>query len=334
MSIVVCAYNNWPDLELAIQSALCQSHRPIEVIVVDNASTDATADEVARRFSSAVRYVRQENRGDSGAYNTGMALARGEFVQFLDGDDVLAPDRIERQLEVFRSDPGADVVFGNVRFFRSLPGDASWADSDSHEEDIGVQQLIEREGGCIGVALAVLFRRRALERVGSWDETIYVSDSDYELRAILSGCRYRACRGDLIGFKRVRPGQMGADYARMSRWAGSALDQGLGDRSRPESARRNLAQSGPVPLFSGFARRWLVAVGGHRKVPAGAIDRAGGHPFRRLCRCAARHRAAWRSRACQIAQFSPSAKARRRRPSLQNSRLLRELGRNQRLRLS
>lgn len=215
VSVVICAYNNWPDLELAIQSALCQSHPSVEIIVVDNSSADATADEVPKRFGDRVQFVRQENRGDSGAYNTGMAIAKGEFIQFLDGDDVLAPDKIERQLEVFLSDPGADVVFGNVRYFRSFPGVAAWTDYDSTEADVGIARLIEREGGCVGAVLAVLFRRRALEKVGRWDESIYVSDSDYELRAILAGCRYRSCAGGPVGFKRIRPGQMGANYSAM-----------------------------------------------------------------------------------------------------------------------
>ena len=124
VSIVVCAYNNWPDLELAIQSALCQSHQPVEVVVVDNSSTDATPVEVRARFGARIRYIRQANLGDSGAYNTGLKVARGEFLQFLDGDDVLAPNKIEKQLEVFRWDPDAEIVFGGVRHFQSLAGEA------------------------------------------------------------------------------------------------------------------------------------------------------------------------------------------------------------------
>ena len=94
VSIIVCAYNNWPDVEMTIASALHQSFPPLEVIVVDNSSTDATPDEVLRRFGQSVRYIRQPNKECAGAYNTGFALSRGEFVQFVDGDDVLAPNKI------------------------------------------------------------------------------------------------------------------------------------------------------------------------------------------------------------------------------------------------
>lgn len=214
-SVVICAWNNWPDLELAIESALAQTYQPLEVIVVDNSSGDATAAEVPRRFGDRIRYIRQANRGDSGAYNTGIAHARGEFIQLLDGDDFLAPTKIEKQVEVFRADPQADVVFGNVRYFQTHAGPAAWTDFDSQESDVGIEPFLRAEGKCVGAVLAVLFRRRTLERVGAWDESIYVSDSDYELRAILAGCRYRRCAGPPLSFKRIRPGQMGTDHAAM-----------------------------------------------------------------------------------------------------------------------
>src|SRR5438477_251271 len=77
VSIIIVAYNNWPELENAIQSALCQSYSPREVIVVDNSSSDETPAEVEKLFGSRVRYVRQANRGDAGAYNAGFQQARG-----------------------------------------------------------------------------------------------------------------------------------------------------------------------------------------------------------------------------------------------------------------
>ena len=90
MSVVICAYNNWPDLEMTIESALHQSYRPVEVIVVDNDSVSNGDREVTKRYGDRLRYIRQANRGDGGAYNTGFSVARGDFVQFVDGDDVLA----------------------------------------------------------------------------------------------------------------------------------------------------------------------------------------------------------------------------------------------------
>src|SRR5207248_1037576 len=101
VSIIICSYKNWPDLELAISSALYQSYRPLEVIVVDNDSRDNTSAEVQKRFGNRVKYVSQPNRGASGAFNSGMSLANGEFLQFMDGDDVLLPHKTESQIAAF-----------------------------------------------------------------------------------------------------------------------------------------------------------------------------------------------------------------------------------------
>src|SRR5579864_6145645 len=108
VSIVIVCHNNWPDLELAIQSSLRQTYSPLEVIVVDNDSTDATASEVPKRFGASVRYLRQLNRGDGGGYNAGCLVSSGDFVQFLDGDDFLAPNKIAKQVEAFRLNPETD----------------------------------------------------------------------------------------------------------------------------------------------------------------------------------------------------------------------------------
>src|SRR3974390_844203 len=115
VSVVITAWNNWPDLEMAIESALNQSYRPLEVIVVDNSSSDATPEEVSRRFGSRVRYVCQPNRECAGAHNTGFSLASGEFIQFLAGDDVLAPNKIAKQMEIFKANPELDIVYGDIR---------------------------------------------------------------------------------------------------------------------------------------------------------------------------------------------------------------------------
>src|SRR5579862_4238297 len=121
-SVVICAWNNWPDLDMAIQSALNQSYRPVEVIVVDNSSTDATFPEVRRRFGRFIQYICQPNKDTAGAYNAGFELARGEFVQFIDGVDVLAPNKLEKQIEIFQSDPSLDIVYGDIGIFQTSAG--------------------------------------------------------------------------------------------------------------------------------------------------------------------------------------------------------------------
>lgn len=226
VSVVICAWNNWPDLEMTIESALNQSYKPIEVIVVDNSSTDATPEQVPSRFGQSVRYIRQSNKGDAGAYNAGFRLAHGEFIQFVDGDDVLAPNKVEKQLEVFQKDPFVDIVYGDARMFQTQAGAARWIDPSTQEESDIWRALISEHVGIS--ALGTLWRRRSIEKVGPWDESLYVADLDYLLRSAWAGCMFAHSPGGPMGFARVRPGQMTADLTAIARGIEAVWNKALG----------------------------------------------------------------------------------------------------------
>jgi glycosyltransferase involved in cell wall biosynthesis len=229
VSIVVCAYNNWPDLEMTIESALQQTYQPLEVIVVDNSSTDATANEVLKRFGGRIQYIRQPNKGDAGAYNTGYGIARGEYIQFVDGDDVLAPNKVQKQVGVFQTNPELDIVYGDIRQFQTGAGAAAWEDIATRPEEDILKVFITPRNGWTGIgSLGVLFRRRALEIVGSWDEQLYISDLDYWLRAARAGCRFGHCSGSPMGFLRRHPRQMSANRSAMDRGQELAWEKALG----------------------------------------------------------------------------------------------------------
>ena len=244
VSIVIVAYNNWPELDLAIQSALCQSYHPIEVIVVDNSSTDETPSEVGKRFAGRVSYIKQPNTGDAGAYNTGIRLAQGEFIQFLDGDDFLSPYKIEKQMEMFRAEPQTEIVYGDLRFFQGLPRQAHWVDRETRDYEDMLAAILDPEPHGIPTEMSALVRRETLERIGTWDETVYCSDFDYWLRAAWLGCRFRRCPG-LLGFVRLHPKQMSADKTAMNRGTEAVLTKALTYIDREPYVtmiRANLAQ--------------------------------------------------------------------------------------------
>ncbi|OFW10655.1 MAG: hypothetical protein A3H27_03230 [Acidobacteria bacterium RIFCSPLOWO2_02_FULL_59_13] len=242
VSVVICAYNNWPDVEMTTASALHQSYHPVEVIVVDNSSSDATPQEIPRRFGKLVQYIRQPNRECAGAYNAGFAVARGEFIQFVDGDDVLAPNKIQKQVEVFRENPEMDIVYGDFRYFQTLAGPANWEDVATQPEEDMLRRSIVLDGQWVGITtLGALFHRRALERVGPWDETLYIEDDDYWMRAAYAGCRYGHCPGSPMGFKRIRPGQKGKNASAMAQGAERVWEKALGYVTR-EPYRTWLAQ--------------------------------------------------------------------------------------------
>lgn len=104
VSVIIPAYNYAHYLPSAIDSVLAQSYSPVEIIVIDDGSTDNTA-EVVSKYGERVRYIYQKNSGLSAARNTGIFLARYPFVAFLDADDVWMPDMLERVMKVFTELP-------------------------------------------------------------------------------------------------------------------------------------------------------------------------------------------------------------------------------------
>lgn len=114
ISAIVPAYNAEAFLTEAIQSIQQQAYEPLEIIVVDDGSTDRTA-EIASSFSHSIRYVYQENSGPAQARNTGLNLAQGEIISFLDVDDLWPNNKIKIQLDYFAKNSSLEVVVGRVQ---------------------------------------------------------------------------------------------------------------------------------------------------------------------------------------------------------------------------
>ena len=118
VSVVIPVQNGERYLAAAIEGALAQTHAPAQVIVVDDGSTDASA-AIAASFAPRVRCLaRPVSGGGAAARNDGVALASGEYLAFLDADDLWPPQRLERLLAAFAQQPEADIVFGQVQEFR------------------------------------------------------------------------------------------------------------------------------------------------------------------------------------------------------------------------
>ena len=118
ISVMIGAYNAEPYLGEAIDSVFAQTHRPLELIVVDDGSTDGTAD-IARAYGDRLSFAQQENGGNGAARNRALEFATGPYFAFLDADDRFAPRKLELQLEALEADPELDVVFGHVQEFVS-----------------------------------------------------------------------------------------------------------------------------------------------------------------------------------------------------------------------
>jgi glycosyltransferase involved in cell wall biosynthesis len=178
VSVVMPSYNDSAFIEQTLRSVIAQTHRPLEIIVVDDGSTDGTAD-LARRCCPEARVIEQANAGAAAARNRGLAEARGEYVAFLDADDLWHPRKTELQLAHLRS--CGECVAAYCRKVE-LHGDVqpAWADLPAGAEAAGVSDD-PSESGWLYLELlrasvvhtsTVLVSREVVDRVGRFDETL------------------------------------------------------------------------------------------------------------------------------------------------------------------
>src|SRR5919107_4763688 len=163
VSVVIPCYNQAHFLGEAIESVLAQSHLRFEIVVVDDGSTDDTA-EVAACYPG-VRCVRQDNRGLSAARNSGLRHSEGEYVVFLDADDRLLPEALATGLECLKSYPECAFASGRYRFIAS---DGSFLKQPRErlvEKDSYVA-LLQRN--YIGVPAVVIYRRAVFASIGGF----------------------------------------------------------------------------------------------------------------------------------------------------------------------
>ena len=190
VSVVIPAYNAAPFIAQAIGSALAQADAgaplAVEVIVVDDGSVDGTA-QVVQGFGSRVRYLRQENAGVSSARNAGYRLSHGDFLCFLDADDVLAQGWFTRALQAFEGQPGVGVVFGQYHHWYPPPGadPATEWDALACSGRLGDQGVNNAFSGWIYHQMlldswilcgAALVRRNVVRQAGLFEEGVHVGE--------------------------------------------------------------------------------------------------------------------------------------------------------------
>jgi len=182
VSVLLPVFNSARFLSEAVTSVLAQTHRDLELVIIDDGSTDQSQ-EIAHEFTRAdprVRYYRQENAGVSAALNRALALAKGEFVARMDGDDVCLPNRLELQLEFLRN---SDMIMvgSNVRLIDSNGMSLVDVERSANHEEIE-SQLLSGDGSAI-IHPTMFCRRNALESIGGYRESIRsIEDLDLFLR--------------------------------------------------------------------------------------------------------------------------------------------------------
>jgi len=196
VTVIIPVYNGEEHLAKAIESALAQRYRPLEIVVVDDGSTDASLD-IARSYAQ-VRVVHQTNQGHAAARNAGLAVRRGECVAFLDADDTWHPDKLHTQMTYLDEHPELGYVICRMQVFLE-PGTEwpSWLNKDHY---------VRAPAGFVPSALVA--RQWVFEEIGGFDVSYrHGNDSDWFFKARDAGIPMGVVPQVLL-FKRVHSANM------------------------------------------------------------------------------------------------------------------------------
>ena len=181
VSVIVPALDAGPTIVDTLESVRRQTLTDLEVIVVDDGSTDDTAARVARVTDPRITLASFPRAGVSVARNRGMARARGAYVAFIDADDLWTPDKLERQIEALRRRADAGVAYSWTAEIDSAGRPLGSQPPVRHEGDVYARMLL---GNFVGSGSNVLLRREVVETVGEFDPGLQgVEDWEYFLRA-------------------------------------------------------------------------------------------------------------------------------------------------------
>lgn len=197
VSILIPAYNAEATLAETLRSAVAQTWHRKEIVVIDDGSTDRTA-EIARSFASGgVRVVSTVNRGLSAAVNAAYRECQGDYIQELDADDLISPDKIELQMAALLRG-GDDLMLASSpwAYFYFRPQRAKFVPTALHQDLAPVEWLLRKMGQELHMQNATwLMSRRLAEAAGPWREDLrYDQDGEYYARAVAasSGIRFVA----------------------------------------------------------------------------------------------------------------------------------------------
>lgn len=185
VSAVVATYNRADLVAQTLDSILAQSYSDLEVIVVDDGSTDGTGEMIRERYGDRVRYVHQDNAGPSAARNWGIEQARGEYIAFLDDDDLWLPTKIEEQVAALERAPDCVVCYARCEVLGDDGAGTGEVFAVSDEGRSGdVFSLVLRRTAML--LPTVMVRRATLHEVGLFDPALIIGeDTDLFLRLML-----------------------------------------------------------------------------------------------------------------------------------------------------
>jgi len=194
VSTIIPVWNRPTLLREAFTSVLAQTYRPIEIIIVDDGSTDSTPAVITQlkaMHPNLVRIATTVNSGPGGAREVGRKLAYGEFIQYLDSDDLLSPNKFEMQVAGLREFPDCGISYGPT-FYQEIDGgnpERPWKRTGEVIKTLFPSMLVERWWG----TSTPLYRRSLTDKGGAWTTLRSEEDWEYDCRLALHGVRLHYC---------------------------------------------------------------------------------------------------------------------------------------------
>ena len=227
VSIIIPCYNQARFLSDAIDSLKAQTMVDWECIIINDGSSDNTT-EVAEKLAQTdtrIRVINQENKGLSGARNSGLKSANGEMLQFLDADDMLERDKLQAQVEFLHANPDIDIVFGDARYFTTenpelreygININKSWIPEIWQAPGSIIEKFLERNLFPVNCPLV---RRSVFNTVGQWNEYLEAhEDWEFWLRCAIASIKIDYFNSpDCLALIRMHSESMTYDTTKMHR---------------------------------------------------------------------------------------------------------------------
>lgn len=251
VSVVIPAYNAACFLDLSIQSALSQADVDLEVIVVDDGSTDNTRDRLSGWRDPRLRSIHRANGGCAEALNTGIRAARGSYIAILDADDLWLPGKLARHIAFHRDHPGADATFSWVNVF-NREGKLLQVPCPRWRGAVSFSQLLADY--VIRTCSAVVMRREAAERAGLFDSRfVRCVDLDFFLRVSLLRPDNIHAIPEVLTLYRRHDKQRTRDWRQMEQGWNQVMASARSREPQQTARVERLATSNTYRYFAGLA---------------------------------------------------------------------------------
>ena len=224
VSVIIPVYNGELYLEESLHSVLEQSYQPVEIIVINDGSSDRTS-QILAGFGDSITHIDQTNQGPTIARNRGLATARGEYIAFLDADDLWHTEKLKRQVNHLLDSPELDACVTHVQNFLSPELQGS-LDKETSSEKPGYS------------VVSLLAKQSFFNRIGSFDESMgHAADTDWFLRAKDLDARMRLLP-DVLVYRRLHHNNRSNKLAEKSKREYLGLVKASLDRKRARQAEK------------------------------------------------------------------------------------------------